>query len=247
MAETRKETELDIFNKWKKTGDVKHFQDLYGSMKNMIHTAASRAAYGSNLPESAHKAYAAQAFLDALRTYSPVSGAALQTHVFGSVQNKVKRLNYIYSNLGHIPEPRMQAVGLYQTEQESMKAELGREPSAAELADRLNWNLSEVTKMQTELRKDLAMGEGTEEQSFFESSKDEEILDYIYYDIGPQEKAVYDYIFGKHGKPRKVKVKPNGKMTIDYDSIGLAMGMSSSKVRGIFQNIRQSLTKALKK
>jgi DNA-directed RNA polymerase specialized sigma subunit len=236
-----------MFNKWKQTGDVKHFQELYGSMKNMIHTAASRAAYGSNLPESAHKAYAAQAFLDALKTYNPSSGAALQTHVFGSVQNKVKRLNYMYSNLGHIPEPRMQAVGLYQTEQASMKAELGREPSAAELADRLNWNLSEVTKMQTELRKDLAMGEGTEEQSFFESSKDEEILDYIYYDIGPQEKAVYDYIFGKHGKPRKVKVKPNGKMTIDYDGIGLAMGMSSSKVRGIFQNIRQSLTKALKK
>lgn len=239
----RKKFELDTFSQWKRTGDVKHFQDLYGSMKNLVHDAARRAAYGSNLPESAHRAYAAQAFFDALRTYDPKGGAALQTHVFNSVQNKVKRLNYMYSNMGHMPEPRMQRVGLYQAELGNLRSELNREPNAHELADRLSWGVSDVQKIQTELRKDLAMDEGTEDLALFESNKDEEHLSYLYFDLGAQEKVVYEYLYGKGGKPRMVKA--NGK--IDYDGISRRMGISSSKARQLVVNIRQSLQKVLRK
>lgn len=238
----RKEQELSIFNKWKKTQDPSYFKELYGSMKNLIYDAARKASYGSNIPESAHRVYAAQNFLDALRTYNPKGGAALQTHVYGSVHQKAKRLNYLYQNLGSMPEPRAQIVGLYQSEYENMRATLGREPSTAEMADKLGIGIKNVANIQKEIRKDLGMGEGTEEVAFAEGSRDEELLSYLYYDLAPEEKVVYEYIFGKFGKPRLVK--KNGKL--DFDQVASKMGVSTSRVRAIYAGIRKKLEKTIR-
>lgn len=243
MASNRKETELSIFEKWRKTEDKSHFQDLYKSMKPLIYDAARKASYGSNIPESAHRIYAAQSMLDALKTFDPSRGASLQTHVYTAVHQKSKRLNYLYQNLGHIPEPRAQAIGLYQNEYATMKDSMGREPSAAELADRLGWGIKQVAHIQREIQKDLAMGEGTEEYPFFESSRDEEILQYLYFDLANEEKVVYDYIFGKNGKQRLRKI--NGK--VDYDKISERMGVSVSKARSLANSIGKKLDQALKK
>lgn len=243
MAEDRKINEMDIFKKWRQTGHKQYFQELYSSMKPLIYSAAQKASYGSNVPESAHKIYAAQNFLDALRTFDPKSGAALQTHVYGSVHQKAKRLNYLYQDLGHKPEPRAQAVGVFQSEHQTLRAELGREPSAAELADKLGWGIKQVTSIQKELRKDLAIGEGTEEMAFAEGSKEEEVLNYLYYELNNEQRVVYDYIFGKHGKPRYVK--QNNR--VDYDRIAKDVGMSVSKARSLAQQLGKKLEVALKK
>jgi DNA-directed RNA polymerase specialized sigma subunit len=242
VADNRKENELALFQKWKKSQDPAHFQELYGSMKNLIYDAARKASFGSNLPESAHRIYAAQNFLEALKTYNPNSGAALQTHVYGSVHQKAKRLNYLYQNLGSIPEPRAQMIGLYQNEHSNLHDELGREPSAAELADRMGVGLSQITTIRKELRKDLALGEGTDEVVFAEGSRDEELLHNLYFDLAPEEKNVYEYMFGKFGKPRLVK--KNNKL--DFDKVAKNMGVSSSKVRTIYGSIRKKLEKAIR-
>ena len=242
MVNEKKVNELDLLNKWRQTQNPQYFQALYQSMKPLIHQAAEKAAYGSNIPESAHKIWAAQHFLESLRTYNPDKGA-LGTHVYGSVQQKAKRLNYMYQNLGHMPEPRAAQVGLYQTEHANMRGELGREPSAAELADRLAWSLKNVSRIQKEIHKDLAMADGTEEQPIFETSKDEEILNDLYYDLTPEEQVVYDHVFGRHGK--MAAVKANRK--VDFDLIGRRSAMSPSKTRSLWVRVRNKLDKALKR
>jgi DNA-directed RNA polymerase specialized sigma subunit len=239
----KKEHELSIFEQWQKHGKVEHFQQLYTSMKPLIYEAAKKASFGSNVPESAHRIYAAQNFLNALKTFDPTKGRAIQSHVYDTVHQKAKRLNYLYQNFGHMPEPRAQSVGLYQSEYENLKATLGREPSTAEIADKLHWSMKAVANIQKELHKDLALGEGTEEHSFFESSRDKEILGYLYYDLSNEEKVVYEYIFGKNGKPRLTK----GDKKVDYDGIAHRMGVSTSKVRTLATSIGKKLDKALKK
>jgi DNA-directed RNA polymerase specialized sigma subunit len=241
-VDNKKQDELTIFQSWKKTQDKKHFQDLYNSMKPLIHRAAEKAAYGSNIPESAHKAYAAQAFYDSLRTFQPTSGASLQTHVFGSVHNKVKRLNYEYQNMGKMPEPRAVMVGKFQTELENMKNDLGREPSAAEMSDHMNLPLKQIVNLQKEIRKDLSMGQGTEEVAVSEGSVEDEFAAYLYYELTPEEKVVYEYITGHYGKPRMVK----GNNVIDFAGIAMRMGVSESKVRTLHNAIRSKYKKALK-
>lgn len=212
-------------------------------MKPLIYSAAQKASYGSNIPESAHRIYAAQNFLEALRTFKPGTGASLQTHVYGSVHQKAKRLNYTYGNLGFITEPRAAKVGLFQTEHANLRDSLGREPTTQELATRLNWSVKDVANLQNEVHKDLALAEGVEEQATVEGSIDEEKLEMLYFDLLPEEKAVFDYVFGKHGKPRLLK--PNNK--IDYEQLGRSSGYSASKARAIMIKIKDKYSKALKR
>jgi DNA-directed RNA polymerase specialized sigma subunit len=238
-----KGNELEIFKKFKQTGDKKHFQELYSSMKPLIYKAADKAAYGSNIPQSAHRMYAAQAFLDSLKTFNPNSGASLSTHVYGSVQNKVKRLNYEYQDMGKKPENRAVMVGQFQNAFENLKADLGREPSSAELADHMSLPLKQVAHLQVELRKDLGMGAGTDEVAYSETSSEEEFVQYLYFELGAEEKVVYEYITGAYGKPKMGK--KNGK--IDYAGIAQRMGVSESKVRVLHNSIRSKLKKVLRK
>lgn len=234
-----KQSEIDLFKAWQQTGDKTHFQSLYGQMKPLLDTAATKASYGSNLPKSAHQIWAAQSFMDALKTYDPARGVALQTHVYNAVHQKAKRLNYLYQNLGQVPEPRAMQVGLFNTEKANLTHELGREPSAAELADRTGLGLKDIERLQKEIQKDLSLS-SLEEEVTVESPREEEILSLIYYDLTNEEKTVYDYIFGKHGKPRLVK--PNRK--IDFEGIAGRVGFSSSKVRSVFARIRDKYEKA---
>ena len=240
--DNKKLDELTIFQKWQKTQDKGYFQQLYNSMKPLIHKAAEKAAYGSNIPESAHRLYAAQAFLDSLRTFKPSSGAALQTHVFGSVHNKVKRLNYEYQNMGKIPEDRALMIGKFQNEFEHLKDNLGREPSSAELSDHMGLPMKQVIHMQKEVRKDLSMSDGMGEVAFEEGTSEEEFANYIYFELNPEEKVVYEYITGHFGKPKLVK-KNN---TIDYAAIAQRMGVSESKIRTLHNAIRSKYKKAIR-
>lgn len=240
MVNTRKADELTLYHEWKQTQSPKAFHELYTSMKPLIYDAAKKASYGSNVPESAHQIWAAQNFYDALRTYKPTMGTALNTHVYNAVHQKAKRLNYLYQNLGHIPEPRAMQIGLYQNIHENMRSDLGREPSAAEVADKLSWGVKDVVNIQKELQKEMAMDLGAEEHGVFESSVDDEILDYIYYELNPEEQLVYSYVFGKHGKPRMVKANKK----VDFEGIAKKVGFSASKVRGIWTKVRLKVEKA---
>jgi DNA-directed RNA polymerase specialized sigma subunit len=241
VANERKTDELALYHDWKGTQSTKSFQKLYTSMKPLIYDAARKASYGSNIPESAHQIWAAQNFYDALRTYKPSAGTALQTHVYNAVHQKAKRLNYLYQNLGHIPEPRAMQIGLYQNIHENLRATLGREPSSAEIADKLSWGLKDVVNIQKELQKEMAMDLGAEEHGVFESSIDEEVLEYVYYELNGEEQLMYDYVFGKHGKPRMVKANKK----VDFEGIARKAGFSASKARGIWTKVRLKVEKAL--
>ena len=192
VPETQKEKELALLHSWRKTEQPQYFQELYHSMKPLLYDAARKASFGSNVPESAHRIYAAQNFLDALRTFKP-GKASLQTHVYGAVHQKAKRLNYMYQNVGQMPEPRAMQVGLYQNEHSNLRGELGRDPTHSEIAGRLGWTVKDVMHIQNEVRKDLAIGEGTDEMAFSEGSVDVETLNHLYFDLSPEEQPVYDY------------------------------------------------------
>ena len=245
----KKDHELSLYTQWKRTNDPKHFQDLYKSMKPLITKASFNASRGSNIPESAHRAYAAQNFHDALKTYKPNKGASLQTHVYNAVNLKGNRLNFLYQDLQKKPEPRAMKIGLYQTVFESLKQDLGREPSVAEIADEAHLDKKDVVLIRKEMQKNLSLSEGVEEQITFEESKDEEVLSYLYFELTPEEQLVYDYMLGKHGKPQYTKPalnRPGGKRP-DYDRIAGAVGFSSSKVRAIAKRIEKKLGDALRR
>lgn len=242
MTKERKTDELETFKKWKSTGNPVYFQSLYASMKPLIYDAAKKASYGSNLPESAYRAWAAQSFHDALKTYNPSSAASLQTHVYGSVQQKSKRLNYMHQSIGYKPEPRAMQVGLYQNEYENLKESLNREPTVPEISARLGWNTKEVERIQKETKKELAVADGLSEQPMYETTEVDEFVDQLYFDLTPEEQQIFDYTQGKHGKPRLVKANNR----VDFDRISKATGYSPSKARMIHGRIKAKAERYVK-
>lgn len=243
MAKENKNNEMDLYNQWKQTGSKEAFQGLYNSMKPLLFDAARKASYGSNIPQSAHHIWAAQNMLDALRTYKPEAGASLQTHVYTAVNQKGKRLNYLYANVGKMPEPRATRIGLFQNEFENLRTELDRQPSAVELADRLGWSMKQVELTQREVHKNLSISDGVEAHPYYESSTDRAVLDDLYFDLTPEQQVVYDYIYGQHGKPKLSK----GNDRIDFEEIGRRAGYSASKARSLHAQIRQKYEKAARK
>lgn len=235
------DNEQDIYNRWKKTQSVEDFQSLYKMMKPQLERAAYKASKGSTIPASAHKVYAAQSFLDALRTYKPMAGS-LQTHVYGSVMKKSNRLNYEFQDLGAKAENRSTKVGTYQAEYANLYNELGREPSTAELADRIGMGVRDIARLQKELHANLSLNDGLGEEVGAPEDVDEEVLSYLYYELSNEEKVVYEYMFGRNGKPQLVK--QNNK--IDYNAIANRTNVSSSKVRRLVHVIAKKLDKRLK-
>jgi DNA-directed RNA polymerase specialized sigma subunit len=243
VVSDQKKNEMDLYHEWKQTGSKEAFHGLYNSMKPLLINAARKASYNSTIPQSAHQIWAAQNMLDALRTYKPDAGASLQTHVYTAVNQKGKRLNYLYANVGKMPEPRAARIGLYQNEMENLRSELDRTPSAAELSDRLGWSLKTVELTQKEVHKNLSISDGVDAEPFYESSLDRAILDDIYFDLSGAQQNVYDHIFGLHGKQKLTKA--NGR--IDFDEIGRRSGYSSSKARALYTQIRSKAEKAFRR
>lgn len=233
---------MDLYKKWSQTKSKEDFQNLYSTMKDTIEISSRKAAMGSNVPQSAHKIWAAQLFLDSLRTYNPNMGAQLKTHVSTAIGRKANRLNYTYQDLGSKSEQRATKVGVFQAEHANLLNELGREPSMAELADRTHLGIKDVERLQKELHKNLSTNVGLDDQIAIETSFDDEVLSYIYYELSNEQKVVYEYIYGKNGKPRLVK--PNGK--VDYDEISKRSRMSKSKVYRIVKEIEKVLEARLK-
>jgi len=212
-------------------------------MKPDIESAARGSSIGSNIPQPVHKIWAAQSFYDSLRTFNPQAGASLKTHVWNSVKNKGKRLNYKYQDLGSKPEPRAAMVGLFQNETANLTQELNRDPTAIELSERMGVGIQDVERIRKEVKKDLSFDQGVGDDITFEQSVDEEILNFLYYELGNEERLVYEHLFGRSGRPRALK--PNGR--VDFDKISRATGFSTSKVRQIAKKIGAQLQKHMGK
>jgi DNA-directed RNA polymerase sigma subunit (sigma70/sigma32) len=140
----------------------------------------------------------------ALDTYDPKRGAKLSTHVANQVM-PVHRLVYRYTNVGKIPEDRIRMVRTYQETIESLRDELNRRPSDAEIADRMNLPVKKVGLLRREAWRDVVdSGFMASLHPFVESDKAGDMLDFVYHDLGPRERVVFEHVVGYNGrKPAK--------------------------------------------
>ena len=113
-----------------------------------------------------------------------------------------------YQNIGHIPEPRILMISKYTTIFDNLEAELGREPTVMELADGLQVSVSEIERLQSELRNDLSMtlqDDGDESGFYFHAqgpTQDpviKQAIEFVYFDADPVDKKIMEYMFGLGG------------------------------------------------
>lgn len=235
----KRELEEQLVSGFKKAPTKETFMPLYTSYKPLIISAARKNMMGSPLPQAVHMAFAAQSFMDAARTFNPTKGASFRTHVYNTVQEKGKRLNLKYQNIGYIPESRATKYQAYQTALHLMREELGREPSSIELADELNLPVTEIEKLRKEVKKDLIGKEHiiTQGLGFAQSDKALQVMRDIQYSLEPKHQLVLEYTVGLNGKTPLVK--KSGKS--DIAAIAKAAGIGLNEVRSARKTIKRKV------
>jgi RNA polymerase sigma factor (sigma-70 family) len=199
-----KKDEMELWKDWKKTKDPYKLNSLLTSYKPMIKSTVRKWS-GGNISDSVLRSKAEVQAVKAFRSYNPNKGTSLGTHVFNNMK-KVSRLVYENQNVSRIPEHRITKIGTYNNVKSFLEGKLDREPTSSELASELGWSLKDVNKMERSLQQDLMVsGDVLSDYSMQSTYDDEEardIVDFIYYELDPREKQVFEYLTGKYGKPQ---------------------------------------------
>lgn len=203
-----KQRELKLWQEYKQ-GNQKALQPLVVSLNPLIQNQVQK--YNNTpLPRTALEAEARRLAIRAFQDYDP-NKAGLSTHVTNHLKH-LQRFVIDYQNVGRIPENRAIAISRFINVKANMEEDLGRPPSAAELADELHWSPAEIDRMERELRNDLSVTTGAED-SFFDydynkTDKVKEIVDFVYWDpkTTNEERKYLEYKFGLRGG-QKLEVK----------------------------------------
>lgn len=238
--------ELENAMKWKETRDPKYFQDVYRSMKPLIHLAGGKARIGSNIPNEVFELRAIQQFHDSLKSFKPEKGTQLQTHVFRGVQEKLKRLNYKYDKIARTPERSGGGIGAYHIGSlmdttAILRQTLNREPTDFEIAQEMGVSAKQVENLKKDMVKDYSFSGELEDLSATDDySEDQAVLDSIYYDLTPDQRRYYDHVTGSHG----VRVVKKHTGSVDQKAIARAMGKTLKEVQTLRKGVAKMMEKA---
>jgi len=200
VAEDIKKQDQDLWKQWNKTKDHGALSDLLKSMNPMIQKRVN-AFEAAPVPRSAIEAEAKKLALKAFQTYDPNRGTQLNTHV-GNYLQKVYRYVSGLQNVARIPEHRTMKIQTFKNVKASMESSKGREPTIDELSDELGWSPNEVSRIQTELRKDLSHFGSFGDTRFVDFDRTNETINFAYYELTPKQKLIFDYGVGANGKEK---------------------------------------------
>lgn len=208
---TTAQDDMRIWREYKRYKDQRNTRmanqkakELYKQMKGLIHDRTNRFR-GRGIPMVAVESKGREQFKKALDTYDPKFGTKLSTHV----TNYLKQVNnYVrdYKDFARIPQNRTLEIDNYSKTKAELEVELGREPSAQEMAEELKWDINNVNRMENELKRKELSSTGLEEslfsQNFDKDSRTKETIDLVYSELGGREQAVMEYLLGMNGKPK---------------------------------------------
>lgn len=216
---SRKKRELEMWQKWKDGGMKKaHLQPLLQSLKPLISQHSNvYAGRVRDIPPAAIRAEFTNQAVQALQTYDPTR-AALGTHI-GHQLKKARRFITTYQNPARIPETRVYKIRELQDAEQRLDEEFGRPPTQLEVADHLKWSPRQVGMLQQEVRKARPFSQFETDPHTFTPSRHTEIVRLLPYDLTPDERQVFEYIYGIGGKPR-----------LEPGQIAKKLGMSAPKV-----------------
>lgn len=223
-AASREQKDLDAWEEWNaKNRDPNAVRPLLKRFKPLIMKRANvYAGKNPNVPAEAVRAEFMGHAMKAFETYDPNRGAALKTHVYNQMRKGQRFISQYAGGFGRMPEDRFYRVQEFRNARENLADQLGREPSALELADELKWPIKQVTQMELEDRKEVPMSHLAKDMTSIKPSHSAEVIRLIQYDLTPQERLVMEHLLGINGK---LKLRPG--------QIALQLNISPSKVSRI--------------
>lgn len=158
----RRGKELELWQTWKETKKEEDLHPLISSLNPLIKREAAKRmkGLGGSIPRAALENELRISAVKSLKTYDPEK-AALPTHVTRGFQRVSDFVN-ANRNAKYSPSDDMKKYDRFQNATAELRGELGRDPTADELANRLPWSAKTVKKLQksfgTEVHTDMGDG-----------------------------------------------------------------------------------------
>ena len=233
-SDDQKREELEAWQRWRADRNPADFKFLLESFKPLMYSQGARYLQTAQLPRSAVEADMVQHFHRAMETYDPDKGAQLNTHIWNHLQHTGRYLR-TYTNIGKIPEPRSQQIGLYESRNAVMTEELGRPPTTFELADAMSVAPKEVELLRKELRRDILVDDATSGLSEIvsETPRALEQLRFLHMELAPDQQTVLEHTYGLYGRPA----------TENNEDLARILGMTPQRIRAIKRQIAKRYEK----
>jgi DNA-directed RNA polymerase specialized sigma subunit len=206
----RAQEDFELWQSWKKDPSDETLTPLVQQMQPLVNKVVNTYAL-ADVPESAVRNVANIYLIKAIETYDPYKvgktgqPAALATHATWKLK-KVKSWVAQHQNIGRIPDHRVDRIADFKQGKQELTEQLGHPPDARTLASHLGakWSVAEVTRMEKELQPALIASRSLEVDLLpeIESSKERDVLRYIYEDLDADERLVLEYSLGLNGKPK---------------------------------------------
>lgn len=229
--------ELEVWQKWKKTGEPGHLSELVRRYTPMIRRGA-QSYYGSGIPQSVLDAEAASVAMEAFKNYDPAKGAKLSTYVM-SYMPKVRGYVIEHQNIARIPEARALRIGHFKSTESDLTSKLGRKPSSHELADSLKWHPDDVAKMRRALRKERVAESTGSAMPEDRMERVGALIDYMHHELTGNEKVVFEHLYGLDGAPKLDTAEDIAKHTgMSVASVEKVRGRIADRAMGAMQVVQ---------
>ena len=218
VSKEQRDQELAMWHTWNTNGRKQEdMRPLLNSMRPLILKEANLWARQRDVPPAAIRAEFTNQAVKAFETYDPTR-AGLHTHLTNQML-QARRFVVAYQNPARIIESRVYSVGRFNNASQRLVETLGRAPTQLELADELKWSPRKVKLMQSEIKVAIPTSQFSADVASVTPSRQQEILRLLPYDLTPDERAVFEHIYGINGK---AKLSPG--------EIASKLNMSSPKV-----------------
>jgi DNA-directed RNA polymerase specialized sigma subunit len=223
-----KRKDVELYQRWKQTGDKKALGDLIGQLSPLIYSEVQRQS--GTLPNSALSAEAKKWAIKAIETYDPTKGASISTHVMGYLP-KVRRMNYKFQNAARLPENMQLKYKLYDRAVQNMADKFNRDPTDEEIAQELGWNKGQVIKFRNSLYEDLVESASARPIEVIRFNENKILLDHIMSELTPEEKTIWE-------NSKRVSSEELAKiLNINVNRLNYLKSKLKSKVQNIRANI----------
>jgi DNA-directed RNA polymerase specialized sigma subunit len=198
----RQGKELDMWHTWNNNGrKQEHMRPLLESIRPLIQKHVKQWSSVRDVPPAAIKAEFTNQAVKAFEEFDPNRGVKLSTFVTGQMR-QAQRFITTYQNSARIPESRIYSIGTLNNAEQQLTESLGRSPTQIELADKLKWSQKKVGTLQSEIKKSYPASQFVSEAATYTPSRQQEVLRLLPYELSPDERAVFEHIYGVNGKDK---------------------------------------------
>jgi len=212
-------------------GDTRALNTLIERHKDLL-TLKSNGFANVPVPMAAVLGHSMKLLAVTTKNYDPAAGVKFRTFLESNLRG-LNRFVHKHKNVLSFPQHKLMAIAKFKEVGDMLASRFGHPPTDWQLADALGWSIPDIQEMRRKLsQKEFAASGlennvGKEQEADAVRSRYIETAELMYFGLTSEQKMVFDYSLGRHGKP---KLKTDAQ-------IANVTGLSPSKINRIRKDI----------